>query len=325
MSALLEVQNLVVDYLTPNRVVRAVDSVSFDIQPGEIVGLAGESGCGKTSAAHAILRLLGPPADISGGRVLFHGDDILRLDDRALRAFRWRSVSIVFQSAMNSLNPVISVGDQFLDTFQAHEKISKKHAMARAGELMELVGIDPSRLKSYAHELSGGMRQRVIIALALSLNPDLIVMDEPTTALDVVVQRDILQEIEALQKRLNFAVLFITHDLSLLVEFSRRIAIMYAGKLVEFAPAQDLFRRPQHPYTVGLMDSFPSLVGARKALTGIPGSPPDLAAPPTGCRFHPRCPRVMPICSAVEPRLTEYLPGHLTACHLYPAALRADA
>lgn len=325
MPPLLEVQNLVVDYLTPDRVVRAVDSVSFDIQPGEIVGLAGESGCGKTTAAHAILRLLRPPADISGGRILFHGDDVLRLDDKELRAFRWRNVSIVFQSAMNSLNPVITVGDQFLDTFQAHEKISKRHAIARAAELMRLVGIDPSRLTSYAHELSGGMRQRVIIALALSLNPDLIVMDEPTTALDVVVQRDILQEIEILQKKLNFAVLFITHDLSLLVEFSSRIAIMYAGKLVELAPAQELFRRPQHPYTLGLMESFPSLTEAKKALTGIPGSPPDLGAPPSGCRFHPRCPRVMPICSGVEPRLTEYVPGHFTACHLYPAALRADA
>jgi peptide/nickel transport system ATP-binding protein len=322
---LLEVENLVVDYLTPDRVVRAVDSVSFDIQPGEIVGLAGESGCGKTTAAHAILRLLRPPADVSGGRILFQGDDVLKLDDKALRAFRWRNVSIVFQSAMNSLNPVISVADQFLDTFQAHERVSKKDALARAAKLMTLVGIDPSRLNSYAHELSGGMRQRIVIALALALDPDLIVMDEPTTALDVVVQRDILQQIETLQQKLHFAVLFITHDLSLLVEFSRRIAIMYAGKLVEFAPAQDLFRHPQHPYTRGLMESFPSLVGAKKALAGIPGSPPDLGAPPTGCRFHPRCPMVMPICSSIEPGLTEHVKEHFTACHLYPAALRTDA
>ncbi|HEV3309860.1 MAG TPA: ABC transporter ATP-binding protein [Chloroflexota bacterium] len=325
MPPLLDVQNLVVDYLTPTRVVRAVDSVSFDVQPGEIVGLAGESGCGKTTAAHAILRLLRPPAEISGGRILFHGDDLLTLDDKALRAFRWRNVSIVFQSAMNALNPVISIADQFLDTFQAHERISKKAVMTRAEELMSLVGIDGSRLRSYPHELSGGMRQRVVIALALALNPDLIVMDEPTTALDVVIQRDILQQIEDLQKRLNFAVLFITHDLSLLVEFSRRIAIMYAGKLVEFSAAKDLFHNPQHPYTVGLMDSFPSLTGARKALTGIPGSPPDLGAPPDGCRFNPRCPRVMDICHTVEPRLAEYAPSHFTACHLYPAALRADA
>jgi len=325
MPALLEVRNLVVDYLTPARVVRAVDTISFDIEAGEIVGLAGESGCGKSTTAHAILRLLRPPAEISSGSVLFEGKDVLAMESSDLRNFRWRNVSIVFQSAMNALNPVISVGDQFLDMFQAHERISKRDALEQAAELMRLVGMDPSRLKSYAHELSGGMRQRVIIALALALHPGLIIMDEPTTALDVVVQREILQEIEELQRRLNFAVLFITHDLSLLVEFSRRIAIMYAGKVVEFAPAQELFRHPQHPYTVGLMESFPSLSGAKKALMGIPGSPPDLGAPPSGCRFHPRCPRVMPICAAVEPRLAEHSSSHLTACHLYPAALRGAA
>ena len=317
MPALLEIENLAVDYLTPDRVVRAVDSVSFDVRPGEIVGLAGESGCGKTSAAHAILRLLRPPAEISEGQILFEGRNILDMKDEELRSFRWRNVSIVFQSAMNSLNPVITVASQFLDTYQAHEKISKKDAMERAAELMRLVGIDPSRLNGYAHELSGGMRQRVVIALALSLNPELIIMDEPTTALDVVVQRDILQEIEELQKRLNFAVLFITHDLSLLVEFSNRIAIMYAGRIAEFASAQDLFLHPEHPYTVGLMQSFPSLVGEKKPLRGIPGSPPDLGSPPSGCRFNPRCEKVMDICGRVSPPLLPSAPDHLTACHLY--------
>jgi len=322
MPSLLEVDDLVVDYLTPNRVVRAVDTVSFDVRPGEIVGLAGESGCGKSTSAHAILRLLRPPAEITSGQVLFQGQNLLAMSPNELRSFRWRNISIVFQSAMNSLNPVISIADQFLDTFKAHEHVSKKQAMDRAAELMTLVGIDPARLKSFPHELSGGMRQRVVIALALSLSPELIIMDEPTTALDVVVQRDILQEIETLQKELKFAVLFITHDLSLLVEFSSRIAIMYAGKIVEFAAAQELFLRPQHPYTVGLMESFPSLTGPRKALVGIPGSPPDLGAPPAGCRFNPRCPRVMNVCRSIPPELVAHSPEHLTACHLYPSSLR---
>jgi peptide/nickel transport system ATP-binding protein len=325
MAPLLQVQNLVVDYLTPSRVVRAVDNVSFDIQPGEIVGLAGESGCGKSTAAHAILRLLHAPADITSGKVIFQGQDVMALGPKDLQSFRWRNVSIVFQSAMNALNPVITVADQFLDTFQAHEKISKRQALKRASELMELVGIDPERLKGYPHELSGGMRQRVVIAMALALQPELIVMDEPTTALDVVVQRDILQQIESLQKQLNFAVLFITHDLSLLVEFSSRIAIMYAGKLMEFAKARDLFVDPQHPYTVGLMESFPSLVGERRLLRGIPGSPPDLAAPPKGCRFNPRCPRVIDVCHEIEPRLIEVAPSHLAACHLLQERIRGHA
>jgi peptide/nickel transport system ATP-binding protein len=325
MAPLLEVQNLVVDYLTPSRVVRAVDNVSFDIQPGEIVGLAGESGYGKSTAAHAILRLLHAPADITSGKVIFQGQDVMALGPKDLQSFRWRNVSIVFQSAMNALNPVITVADQFLDTFQAHEKISKRQALKRASELMELVGIDPERLKGYPHELSGGMRQRVVIAMALALQPELIVMDEPTTALDVVVQRDILQQIESLQKQLNFAVLFITHDLSLLVEFSSRIAIMYAGKLMEFAKARDLFVDPQHPYTVGLMESFPSLVGQRRLLRGIPGSPPDLAAPPKGCRFNPRCPRVIDVCHEIEPRLIEVAPSHLAACHLLQERIRGHA
>ncbi len=318
MTSLLEVKNLQVDYVLPRGVVRAVDNVSFDIQPGEIVGLAGESGCGKTTAAHAILRLLRPPAEIGGGQVLFQGKDLLTLNIDQMRAYRWRHISIVFQSAMNSLNPVISIGDQFVDTFQTHEKLRRREALERAAELLRLVGIDPSRLRGFPHELSGGMRQRVVIALALALRPELIVMDEPTTALDVVVQRDILQQIQDLQKRLNFAVLFITHDLSLLVEFSSRIAIMYAGKVAEFAPASELFHHPAHPYTVGLMESFPSITGERRRLTGIPGSPPDLGRPPSGCRFNPRCPKRMEICPAIEPRLAEIKAGHAVACHLYP-------
>ncbi len=312
---LVEIDGLVVEYPVTGGSVRAVDEVSLAIHPGEIVGLAGESGCGKSTVAHSLLRILKPPGEIAGGRVLFRDQDILALSPSKLRKFRWRNVSIVFQSAMNSLNPVMRIGDQFLDMYKAHERVRKSEALARAGELMELVGIDPERLRAYPHELSGGMRQRVVIAMALALNPELLIMDEPTTALDVVVQREILLEIEALQRELGFAVLFITHDLSLLVEFSDRIAIMYAGKIVELGPARGLFERPLHPYTVGLMQSFPPLSGERRRLLGIPGSPPDLREPPSGCRFHPRCPRAEKKCMTAEPRLVASGAGDLVACH----------
>ena len=314
---LLEVQDLVVDYHVPNGRVRAVDHVSFDIRPGEIVGLAGESGCGKTTAAHAILRLLRPPAQITSGRILFQGRDLVPLPPEALRAIRWRDIAIVFQSAMNSLNPVLSVGAQFADMMRAHENVGTGEIRARVADLLRMVGIDPARAHSFPHELSGGMRQRVVIAMALALRPPLVVMDEPTTALDVVVQREILQEIEDLQKELGFAVLFITHDLSLLVEFSDRIAIMYAGEIVEMSAADQLFRHPKHPYTLGLMSSFPSLAGPRERIAGIPGSPPDLANPPSGCRFHPRCPHCTTYKTLVAPVLRPVEPGHLVACHLY--------
>ncbi len=245
-----------------------------------------------------------------------------------LRRVRWRHVSLVFQSAMNVLNPVMRVGDQFVDMYKAHDRVRTRDALARAGDLLELVGIDRGRVRSYPHELSGGMRQRVVIAMALALEPELIVMDEPTTALDVVVQREILQELEVLKKRLGFAVLFITHDLSLLVEFSDRIAIMYAGEIVESAPSDVLFQRSLHPYTVGLMRSFPPLTGPILPLTGIPGAPPDLAQPPRGCRFHPRCPhctRRRPAAAtrlqtSERPVLREIEPGHHVACHLVEAA-----
>lgn len=323
-TTLLEVEDLVVDYFTPDHTVRAVDHVSFSIKAGEIVGLAGESGCGKSTVAHALLQILRFPAQVTSGQVRFAGADMLRMTAEELRRFRWRHVSIVFQSAMNALNPVMRVGDQFVDMLQAHEPVNKSEALKRAGNLMELVGINRRWVNAYPHELSGGMRQRVIIAMALSLWPELIVMDEPTTALDVVVQREILGEIETLQREFGFAVVFITHDLSLLVEFSDRIAIMYAGEIVEFAPADQLFQHPQHPYTVGLMNSFPPLSGPRARITGITGSPPNLALPPTGCRFHPRCtrcspddPRLYALQTGTKPKLLPVSPDHLVACHLY--------
>ena len=317
-EALLEVRDLVVEYGR----VRAVDGVNLRIETGEILGLAGESGCGKSTVANAILRILRPPARIVSGSVLFQGDDLVVKSIEELRRYRWRNVSMVFQSAMNALNPVMRVGNQFVDMMQAHERISKRRAIVRAGELLELVGIDKRRVRAYPHELSGGMRQRVIIGMALALSPELIILDEPTTALDVVVQREILQEVEALKRDFGFAVLFITHDLSLLLEFADRIAIMYAGEIVESGPAAKLASDPLHPYTQGLIKSFPPLTGVRTHLTGIPGAPPDLREPPSGCRFHPRCPHCLPENAALylrqtteRPRLREVAPGHQVACH----------
>jgi peptide/nickel transport system ATP-binding protein len=323
VEPLVRIEDLVVDYVTRSRTVRAVDGVSLSIAPGEVVGLAGESGCGKSTLANAVMRILRPPAQLTGGRILFGGRDIAAMDDEQLRRFRWRNVSMVFQSAMNSLNPVMRVGDQFVDMMRAHERVSRHEAVSRAGDLLELVGIDRRRIRAYPHELSGGMRQRVVIAMALALKPELVVMDEPTTALDVVVQREILQQVRDLQRELGFAVLFITHDLSLLLELANRVAIMYAGEIVESAPASDLRGGGRHPYTQGLISSFPPLTGPVGRLVGIPGTPPDLAAPPAGCRFHPRC----RFCRAEDealyarqtterPVLRPVSPQHLVACHL---------
>jgi peptide/nickel transport system ATP-binding protein len=315
---LLSVRDLKVEYSSPAGPVRAVDGVSFDLAPGEVFGLAGESGSGKSTIAHALLRLLQPPAIITGGEVSFRGKDILAMSDRQLEQFRWSEISMVFQSAMNALNPVMTVGDQIIDAIQAHVAgKSNSDARKRAGELLEIVGIDAERIDSYPHEFSGGMRQRAMIAMALALDPPMMIMDEPTTALDVVVQKEIMQQIEDLKAKLGFTILFITHDLSLLVEFSDRIAIMYAGQIVELAPANELFSNPLHPYTQGLMSSFPTLSGPKRHLTGIPGSPPDMSCPPSGCRFHPRCPKFASGHDKVEPVLQEVTPGHWVACHLF--------
>jgi peptide/nickel transport system ATP-binding protein len=316
-APLLELRDLVVEYGTERGSVTAVNGVSLAIRPGEIFGLAGESGCGKSTIANAILQVLRPPGRVAGGEILFKGRNLIGLPESELRKIRWRDIAIVFQSAMSSLNPVTRVEDQFVDMFLAHQKISKRFARMKAAELLEVVGIDRGRLSAYPHELSGGMRQRVVIAMAMALGPELLLLDEPTTALDVIVQREILQQLQELQREMGFAVLFITHDLSLLVEFSNRIAIMYSGDIVEEAAAAELFARPAHPYTSGLMASFPPLTGDRVVMTGIPGNPPDLNDPPSGCRFHPRCPRARrQPCHVDIPALRRIdLSGHEVACH----------
>ncbi len=314
---LLTVRNLSVEYRTRRGIIKAVNDVSFEIYPNEVFGLAGESGCGKSTIALAVTRIHKPPAYITGGEIRFKGIDILAMSDEELRAFRWEHLSIVFQSAMNALNPVLTIGTQITDAIQAHLPMTKKEARQRGIELLNTVGIEPRRIDSYPHQLSGGMRQRAVIAIALALNPQLIIMDEPTTALDVVVQKQIIEEIHDLRERFGFSIMFITHDLSLLVEFSNRIGIMYAGEMVEVGPSRDIFNRPQHPYTERLMNSFPTISGPRTVLKGIAGSPPDLADPPTGCRFHPRCEVALAgICAETRPVLQAIGPRHLAACHL---------
>ena len=306
----LEISGLDIDYGLGDEAVRAVNDVSLTLYRGEVLGLAGESGSGKSTLAYGVLRLLPPPGVIRGGKVVYHpldGEpvDILDQSPATLRRLRWAELAIVFQGAMNSLNPVHTVAAQLTDAIAAHEPRTTATARrARARELLDLVGITTDRLNAYPHQLSGGMRQRVMIAMALALEPRLVIMDEPTTALDVVMQRQILAQLVELRERIGFTVLFITHDLSLLVEFSDRIAIMYGGRIAEAAAATELYRDPLHPYTRGLLGSFPALRGPRRTLAGIPGSPPDLRAMPTGCPFHPRCPRAFDPCAAEAPILS---------------------
>jgi len=335
VSALLEISDLSVAYRTPSADVPAVDKVNLSLHRGEVIGLAGESGSGKSTLAYGSCRLLRPPALITGGSVRYSGSrvatpvDVLQLPADELRRLRWREISIVFQSAMNALNPVLSVRDQLTDVIRAHLRVSHGEASERAASLLDLVGIDRNRLRSYPHQLSGGMRQRVMIAMALATDPEVVIMDEPTTALDVVVQRDILAEIVALKQQLGFAVLFITHDLSLLLELADRIAVMYAGQLIEIGTAEQIMRSPSHPYTAGLLNSFPSLRGERRALAGIPGSPPDLRDLPPGCPFVPRCGFATSACTEVDMSLKPVAGSadlsHVTACPFVdPATLASE-
>jgi peptide/nickel transport system ATP-binding protein len=315
-DSVLSIRDLCVDYVTPTGPVRAVDGVSLDVRPGEILGIAGESGSGKSTLAQALMRILPPPAVVSGGRALLEGRDVLRMDEGELRTTRWRRISMVFQSAMDALNPVIPIGEQIADTIVAHGAGTARAARTRAGDLLEMVGIPRHRRDGYAHQLSGGMRQRVGIALALALEPAVVILDEPTTALDVIVEREILDRIRALRDELGFAVLFITHDLARMLQVSDRVAVLYAARLAEIAPARELSTSARHPYTQGLLRAFPSVRGRADEAVSIPGAPPSLQSPPSGCRFHPRCPHAVDACRRREPRLVRLGPGHAADCEL---------
>jgi peptide/nickel transport system ATP-binding protein len=309
----LEIRGLSVDYGYGLEAVHAVVDCDLTLRRGQVLGLAGESGSGKSTLALAAIRLLRSPAVITAGEVLFHGRregesgrsiDLLRAGEEDLRWVRWSEISVVLQSALNALNPVITVGAQFDDMLRVHRpELDKEGRRERSAELLEMVGMTRDRLRSYAHELSGGMRQRAMIAMALALEPQVMILDEPTTALDVVTQREILEELMELRDRLGFAALFITHDLSLLVEIADEIAVLYAGRIMERAPAESLFRAPRLPYSYGLLHCFPPMHGERQPMEGIPGTPPDLRALPDGCAFHPRCPWAMERCKRERPEL----------------------
>ncbi|MEV0116706.1 ABC transporter ATP-binding protein [Streptomyces sp. NPDC050844] len=319
-EVLLRARGLRVDYFDRAEPVHAVRDVDLTLYRGETLGIVGESGCGKSTLVTALTRLERPPAVTTAGTVHLHGEgppvDLLKLTERDLRALRWERVAIVFQSAMNALNPVHRLGAQFADVLRLHRGLSRDDAWRRAGELLGMVGIPADRVRAYPHELSGGMRQRATIALALACEPDLVVMDEPTTAVDVVMQRQILRQVARLKRELGFSVIFITHDLSLLIEIADRIAVMYAGRVVETGPARQLYADPRHPYTAALRGAFPPLRGPRREITGIPGSPPSLRHPPTGCPFHPRCPKRFDPCDEQVPELLATAGGEV-ACHLH--------
>ncbi|MEM1692468.1 MAG: ABC transporter ATP-binding protein [Thermofilaceae archaeon] len=317
MEKLLEISGLKTYFYTDRGVVKAVDGAHLDLLKGEVVGVAGESGCGKSTLGHSIIRLVPPPGRIVGGKILYKGLDLLSLSEEEFRKIRWREISMIFQAAMNVLNPVYTVGEQIAEVFMVHNGLSKKEALEKARELLSLVGVDPRRANSYPHEMSGGMKQRVVIAMALALSPSVVVADEPTTALDVIVQAQIINLLKRLRSKLGLSMIFISHDLSLIAEIADRVAVMYAGQIVELGSSSMLYREPRHPYTRGLLESIPRLRGDLRKLTWIEGAPPDLVNPPEGCRFAPRCSYRMSICSREEPPLASIEPGYYVKCWLY--------
>jgi len=314
-TPILQVRDLRVEYTTPAGPAQAVAGVSFDLAPGEFLAIVGESGCGKSTMLFSIAQLLTYPAQTVGGSVLFDGVDLTTLSDEELRQRRWRDISVVMQSAMNALNPTLSIGAQLADACRAHTDWNEDKIAQRSAEVLSMVSIDVAHLKSFPFQLSGGMRQRAMIAMALLLEPKLIIMDEPTSALDVVAQRSLMRQVENLRRELGFAVLFVTHDMSVVSHFSDRLAVMYAGEFVELGATREVFDRPRHPYSVGLMDAFPSIVGEARELTGIAGNPPSLVNPPEGCLFAARCASATDECRSVRPELVT-TENHAVSCHL---------
>jgi peptide/nickel transport system ATP-binding protein len=317
-APLLVVEGLSTHFRLGNGVVHAVDDVSFTLDDGEALGIAGESGCGKTTTALSLLKLLPSNADVVAGSVRLFGIDLRQKSEQAMRRYRWREISVIFQGAMNALNPVRRVGDQIAEPMIERLGMSPSAAATRARELLELVGIPKARAKAHPHELSGGMRQRAMIAMALACDPAIIIGDEPTTALDVMVQAQILELLEDLRAKLGLSLILITHDLSVLAETCDRVMIMYAGKVAEEGPVGRIFGSPRHPYTQMLLRAFPDVHAGRRDLGTIPGTPPDLRTPPPGCRFHPRCPVAMDVCRVEVPPEVRFDDRVRVACHLYP-------
>ena len=311
---LLDVNNLTVKYHTKNGDAVAVDNISFSLNHGETLGIVGESGCGKTTIAKAIMQLM-PPNGRLTGKIKFKNKNLLELNKNEIREYRWEEISMISQSAMNSLNPVIQIGDQIIEAILAHRKINYSEAKSILIEVFKLVGINFERANDYPHQLSGGMKQRAVIAMALVLKPDLIIADEPTTALDVLVQDQIIYKIKELLEKLNNAMILITHDIAVVAETCERMMVMYAGKIMEYSDTESVFYEPFNPYTLGLQNAFPSVKGAKTNLISIPGFPPSLIKIPKGCRFSNRCPFSIDKCREEEPELTEVQKNHFNACH----------
>jgi oligopeptide/dipeptide ABC transporter ATP-binding protein len=316
-EALLQIKDLEVRYATRAGMVKAVDGVDLEVQRGETLGLVGESGCGKSTLGFSILRLIREPGEIAGGQIFFDGEDLLQKTEREMIDIRGKNIAMIFQDPMTCLNPLQRIDDHFIETVNIHERASAKEARQRAAELVDKLGIIADRLTDYPHQLSGGMRQRIMIGLALILKSDLIIADEPTTSLDVIVEAQILELMKGLKRDFDLTMILITHNMGIVAELADRIAVMYAGKLVEVAQAVPLYDKPLHPYTQGLLKSIPNISLEKQKLETMPGSPPDLIEPPTGCRFHPRCPYAMEKCSSVEPPMKEIENGHRAACWLY--------
>lgn len=314
-TPILEVRDLRVEYTTPTGPAQAVNGVSFDLAAGEFLAVVGESGCGKSTMLFSIAQLLTYPAQTVGGSVKFNGTELSSLSAEELRQHRWRDISVVMQSAMNALNPTLSIGAQLADVCRAHTNWGEDQIAQRSAEVLAMVSIDVTHLGSFPFQLSGGMRQRAMIAMSLLLEPQLIIMDEPTSALDVVAQRSLMRQVENLRQELGFAVLFVTHDMSVVSHFSDRLAVMYAGEIVELGGTREVFDQPRHPYSSGLMDAFPSIVGAARELTGIPGNPPSLVNPPAGCLFAPRCQHASDECREYRPELIA-TKEHAVRCYL---------
>jgi peptide/nickel transport system ATP-binding protein len=313
--ALLTVENLCVEYVTQRGVARAVEGVSFTMEPGEMMGFVGESGCGKTTTGKALMRVMSKNARIAAGRALFKGRDLFSLSEEEMRQLRWREIALIPQSAMDSLNPVYTIGDQLTEILTVRGGLDLKQAKERIKELFQMVGIDPKRADRYPHEFSGGMKQRVAIAAALALKPSLVIADEPVTALDVIVQHQVLRELKEIQKQLGLAIIMITHDMSVVAQTCDTVMVMYAGKVAEQGPVGRVLKAPAHPYTMGLTNAFPNLHDHQQELISIEGYPPDLVNPPAGCRFADRCPFAVAECRAAEPSPQRVTDRHTAACH----------